>query len=648
MGKRSGKRPVLTSPRKIGMLVALLCLVVGFGASYYFVSVYGIELNWLTIGEGRFNVAIDSFMFFRETYPLVAGVVVLSLISYFVIAGAVRRYKFYLASGQDYRKMISLAESIDDLTNPAQIARLSEFPELQSVLRNYGDQIREISQELDQKGKETRSVDLEMEIESLLNGDSIQETILEGKWWAPLFNKIKESVNESRRTIEELQACSESHRRLFGQAVLTLGKSMETVGQSSEDLIEIINAVGELNSIARQVGARGGEAGGGQMSDAILMEMENSIQKLQEGGHVLHEFSEENNGLALNMALTAAKGGVCDQDLAQFAEKVRGTAERFNKLNGTVASIAQGLLGSCYKLREQTTGAPSGEGDSGLESTILELSRRIEEHIKMLQERFCNLGNDTQELHGAFHESKDKFTVPGNTLREAATDGVSTDEGSGGGFVNFGADGRPDTGDEAKLVLDRSTMWGDDNDFAGETGSVELGPAAASTDFPPEIDAVKGQDLNLAQARRDEQEAIDDAIEPGGAERAGSKAAGDSREADPGSWMEMPGHRWVKIDVEQGAHQEDHEDAAVNVLSETAREIAIEAGKDGPADGADQAAGADESIPEMAEEAGIEPVAEQENKPVEAEPALDGTDGEDPIYDLFELGAVEYVEETQS
>ena len=115
MGKRKRKRdkkPVLTSPWKIGALVALLLSGTSFGVGYYMVKVYKIDLYWLSSDISRWGV--DSYQFFREIYPAAAGVLLLALMTYFLIASAVRRYKYYLNSGQDYRKMISLADSVDE------------------------------------------------------------------------------------------------------------------------------------------------------------------------------------------------------------------------------------------------------------------------------------------------------------------------------------------------------------------------------------------------------------------------------------------------------------------------------------------------------------------------------------------------------
>jgi hypothetical protein len=83
------------------------------------------------------------------------------------------------------------------------------------------------------------------------------------------------------------------------------------------------------------------------------------------------------------------------------------------------------------------------------------------------------------------------------------------------------------------------------------------------------------------------------------------------------SWMEMPGHRWLKVDVEKDekepvADVEVREDRSVSEQPLGEREV----------------------------------VAEQVNVSEAADVEEREEDGE-PIYDLFELGAVEYIEETQ-
>ncbi len=89
---------------------------------------------------------------------------------------------------------------------------------------------------------------------------------------------------------------------------------------------------------------------------------------------------------------------------------------------------------------------------------------------------------------------------------------------------------------------------------------------------------------------------------PAAEERAGEPTAPPAAE---GGWMEMPGHRWLKIDVEKN---EPDDDRAVDVK--------------------------------------VESPAPNEAPRRAAEPE-DGTES-DPIHDLVALGAVEYVEEVEA
>jgi len=354
--KSRDKQPVLTSPWKIGIFVSLLLVLMSMGVGYYLVSFYNVDLAWIKSGTGGWS--IDSNLFLKDMLPLAAAVVFVSLFAYFLIASAVHRYKFYLDSGQDYRTMISLAESIDDLTNPAQIARLSKYPELQAVLRNYGDQIREISQDLGTKDNASNYSELKSEIESIVGDEYAGTKASDGQGCGSIYEKLRERVDADRARIEELEKRNEAERRASGNATLACGRAMEAISGAGEDLLAITNSVAELTSVAERVNAnaasrstaasRGGAPGSqGVTLKATMSEMESSVRKLEEGGRVLHEFSEENNGIAIHLALMAARGNVDEHALATFAERVRSTAERFHKLSDSVAGIAQGLLGSC-------------------------------------------------------------------------------------------------------------------------------------------------------------------------------------------------------------------------------------------------------------------------------------------------------------
>ncbi len=630
MRSESEKRPVLTSPWKIGVLVALLMVIVSCGASYYMIYTYDIKLSWLMAESGRWS--IDYNLFVNEMYPLVAGLVLISLSSYFIIASAVRRYKCYLASGQDYNKMISLAESIDDLTNPAQITKLSDYPKLQSLLRNYGGQIKEISSEFERKEKESRSVDFEIEIDSLFNGNEPNREIIEGKWWASLFMKVESYMKTLQCEIGEMSSRKEQIRHTLGQTVLSFGKIIEAVADSSEDLLEIVRSVGELDSIAKDFSdtdpVTSRAATGGGEAEAIVGDMETYLEQLAEGSSIFFKFSEENNGLALNMALMAARGEASENDLAQFAEKVRSTAERFDKLGKSIVNIGNNLGNKCGELKRSIGGpAPAGTAPvSDIGNEILAIARKIEDRSKMLQEKICYLGSELQDanelLQKSLKEHADSTAGHDGEIQEKP---YSKDKGE---IVNFGAgsDSVRDTDGSQDLVIDHGGTW-DGNEGTGlDFTPFEMSEKQAVEPSFEGVESSVDERATLDGMEGVLEQQVSPEIPPGspGDGQMGIRTGG------PGSgesWMEMPGHRWVKIDVEKSEREGDVGAVEVEVREDV--EAGIQAGTSG------------ETL------AAEEPV-QQADTAAAARAGSEHGDDNEPVHDLFELGAVEYVEETQA
>ena len=601
------------------------------GVACYLVSFYHVSLAWLKTGSGGWS--IDSLSFFKEAFPLAAAVVIISLVSYFIITSAVRRYKFYLDSGQDYRTMISLAESIDDLTNPAQIARLSSYPELQTVLRNYGDQVREISRDLAQQEHSANTDELQSEIENLLRGEDAGIEAGAKREGASVLEKVRDHVESNRARIEKLQKQVESARRSYGRAALAYGRIVEAISGAGEGLLAITTSIGELTSVAERLAenpaaARSGGAGSQEkVLRRIVSDMESSVRKLEDGGRVLHEFSEENNGIAINLALMAARGHVNEHDLATFAERVRSTAERFHKLSGTVSSIAQGLLGTCYALKEkigETAPAPTQQGaDPGVSLAIIEIARRIEENSASLQKRICNVGSELHDVHELLQRDPSgagtgKAAAVSQSLRcvdDLGAASAAHDEGSSPA-------GRAE--ESSEFIIDHGTSWGG---IGADKPEIERTEHTEEACTPKSMEEAKAPSAPApVESRRAERESdfadmsslrkleSPDAVEE-------ERTAAEAHPARKDSWMEMPGHRWLKIDVEKAEVEE--ETGKIEVTVETA------ATKTSPAAPAPKEE-REEAVFESAEEPPLKAAGSQDNE---------------TIYDLFDLGAVEYVEE---
>ena len=713
---KAKKNPVLTSPWKIGMMVALLLAVVGFGTVYFMVRVYDIELAWLEGSLLRWEV--DSFAFFEEMYPLAAGVLLLSIISYFLVASAVRRYRCYLNSGQDYRRLVQLADSIDDLTNPAQIARLKNYPELQSVLRSYGDQIRDISSQLNEQQAEEnqRSVDLEMEIDTLLQGEATPDSLIEDHWWTPLYRKVEAHVQETKSAMAELKKRVHDGKTALGRVALSTGRIVEQIGGTAEAFPEIAQAVGELSKIAEALQHDGKEGAGASAGcdnshlKPVVKEMENTLHKLEDGGKVLNEFSEENNGLALNIALMAAKGEASEHDLAQFAEKVRSTADRFNRLSTTFTSMAQGLLGTCYSLKEKLDIEPSevhgAEGNDEIKRSIAGIVKRLEERFAQLQERISYVGNeinDTQEL-----VNKSIKSIAGE---EQVEDGEPSAESLSGEsdeeemiLERSGDSGETDTGDE--LVIDHGRLWSEERNTQPGQPSMERAQAdgfpldgdneapldeAVDEETPGEAPEAPAQTEESEIAEEAEMEdtpsmetmedakqeyvipSMDEAPDEADSTAESMMSPEEEAEGQSAGAGEIPEdaeqHKWFKIDIDKEeqtsgvASEEVEVRESADIAAEETEEDEIpdisfgEAAVDNAA--AEPFEGTEPETPSDISIDGLEtdiPVSEPAD--TQASPVVDGqeqehpkelsADEEDPIYDLFELGAVEYVEETMT
>jgi hypothetical protein len=689
------KNPVLTSPWKIGMLVALLLVVVGFGTTYFMVRVYGVELVWL---EGSLlKWEVDSFAFFKEMYPLAAGVLVLSLLGYFMVASAVRRYRYFLNSGQDYRRLVQLADSIDDLTNPTQIARLKNYPELQSVLRSYGDQIREISSQLNEQQSQgdSRSVDLEMEIDTLLQGETSQDSLVEDRWWTPLYRKIETHIQEQRKDINELKKKVHDSKTALGRVALSTGRIVEQISGTAEEYPEILRAVEDLNCLAKDANkASNGKNGESPKADkghvkAVVKEMENTLHKLEDGGKVLNEFSEENNGLALNIALMAAKGEASEHDLAQFAEKVRSTADRFNRLSATFNSMAQGLLGTCYSLKEKLdidTGSDSG-GNDEMGLSISNIANLLEERCTQLQERICCIGNEIHDAQDLVNRSIKAIAEEGSAEEEPDSDqDLSVEESDD--EMQIERSGEMIEGGEEELVIDHGRLWGDDGrveekhastDESGAEGfpldgiketpdeesetdrqsekescesvdgyeEPESGEEVESEDFPavePEAEAAEKEYVipSVGESPLEGESFAQPEMPPSGADEISDEQPSGADEA----WGDAAQHKWFKIDI----------DKAEEAVSTAPEEVEVREAADIASEevDAEEAAGAVFEETEAAEAGGaVDYPSEPQvsgapglGQPAGEKAVMDETEEGEPVFDLYELGAVEYVEET--
>src|SRR5262249_40371379 len=129
------KKPTLTSPGKVGFLVALLLVVTALGVSYFITGAFGITWHWIQFGGlSPMTWTFHLGAFLEEMGPLLLITSLLAFGAYVLVAGAVRRYKAYVDSGAEYRQLLKSIKSIEDLDTGDIADRLKSHPELREFL----------------------------------------------------------------------------------------------------------------------------------------------------------------------------------------------------------------------------------------------------------------------------------------------------------------------------------------------------------------------------------------------------------------------------------------------------------------------------------------------------------------------------------
>ena len=373
----------------------------------------------------------------------------------------------------------------------------------------------------------------------------------------------------------------------------------------------------------------------------------------------------------------AARGEAGEKDLAGLAEKVRSAAERFGRLGRELEEIARTV-----SEQSRSTAAPGGEpvvsgADPETGRLIMEISGRIESRSRSLQKKLTVLGNDVKDMErtlrmdAAVEEDLGDQPVDPAQGRERNIDGS---------IVNFGAGGKEpgvDEGiDDSDLVIDHGKLW-----EAPEKSSAELTdeePAGIEgievTDdsgefliagFQEAMSAMHDDASGQSETGEPEEAAGDtvtgealpethhEHMEEPSAEKPETEEPGMEEPAEPAAeavpskvdeWSEVQqggGNDWMKVEVEQpgGAGVAGPEVVPVQEASAVEPEIVPEvACTDDPAVEAVH-------IREPESAAAPEPEADAAVPGQQEEEASDT--GEEQVYDLFELGAVEYSEEAE-
>jgi hypothetical protein len=365
------KPPALTSPWKVGFLVALMLVVTGLGVSYFITGAFGLKWNWIELGglsPTQWTFHLDAFI--NEMAPLVALVALLATASCALVAGAVRRYKKFVDSGSEYKQLLRSIKSFEDLEDEELMESLKQHPELREFLMSLKNRIAARERQTSEREKrpaparESGQQPGNLPAESSVLVHAIMEDTISG---------------EIGLTIPELKQIERAVRERLARAAEQM-KAVEPV-RAPEPVKEIdpagAAAISTLSGIRNQIlGVRRDAdacANGAREMEELLGSLKQAVDSSRDGSvgtdglgkitrnmdiiaDTLVTLGEDTRRIAIAAALHAS-GSDTEGDAIKVAEDVRTIATRFNGVAQTWKETGPALRATIDGI---TKGATSG------------------------------------------------------------------------------------------------------------------------------------------------------------------------------------------------------------------------------------------------------------------------------------------------
>jgi hypothetical protein len=438
------KRPALTSPWKIGFLVSLLLVTVSIGVGYAITRNFGVAWSWISIGDGTWAFNKDAFL--QEMLPLVVIVPAMSLLAYFLITGAVRKYKAYLASGQDYNRLVKSIQQIEDLEKD-RLKSLGEYPELRTFLLKIKNKIAEREKKLDAKEKALEAQDGQA---SAVEQYKAEVGVLIGAIGRGPDGGFNEELALSLPELKQVEGAIRQHLLGAGAVSMSASDVGDQLKMIGEELTETTGALKQMmaeistETAASQNGAREIEmylnqlktiAGAGAAAGPDAAATTALVDRLDQASAALTALGEETRSVAINTALQAGSGENDGTALVKLADDVRDMAARFNGIAVQYQEVGQ-------QLRASIQSASAGGNNGQIDETIDTLSAKVTfwvERAMLLAEKLNAFERHYVESTAAFeaklggapeeqYQTVDDLSIAGNGYKPPAEQPAAPDQ----------------------------------------------------------------------------------------------------------------------------------------------------------------------------------------------------------------------------
>jgi hypothetical protein len=380
---KRNKRPALTSPWKIGFLVSLLLVTVSIGVGFAITRTFAVAWSWIQVGDGSWAFDLDAFL--NEMLPLVVIVPVMSLVSYFVITGAVRKYRAYLDSGQDYKHLVKSIRQIDDLQED-RIKILNDYPELRDFLLRLRKRITDREKALDEleASVNARQAELKAAEEYASEAAVLTGAIKRGPadgfaeelgLAVPEMKRVEEAIRGHLLVNTGSMALNDFGEQLSNIRSELKGSTSRLATMITELTSEIVvsqNGAREIEMFLNQLktvvaGGAGNAASVDSGGAAQLMAL---VDRMDHASSALAALGEETKSIAINTALQAGQGEGGVAELVKLADSVRDVAARFNGISATYQETGQ-------QVRAAVQAGAGGGGGAQVTETLDTMSDKV-------------------------------------------------------------------------------------------------------------------------------------------------------------------------------------------------------------------------------------------------------------------------------
>jgi hypothetical protein len=343
------KKPKLTSPWKVGFLVALLLVVTALGVSYFITGAFGITWHWIQFGgpsPTTWTFHLGAFL--EEMAPLLLITSLLAFGAYVLVAGAVRRYKAYVDSGVEYKQLLKSIKSIEDLEDSDLVERLKAHPELREFLMGVKHRVS-----AHERGNSDR---LTKHLPAAPQVSGVDRAVIAADS-ATLVSAIDSGRDEFPRemtlTIPEMKQIEHAIRRCF--AVMPIAPAADPSAGALEEMRELVR--GTIDALRRDVAACGSGAREVEEAAAALQSQVETgaaqpagnsaatTKRIDDLATALVALGEETKRIAIASAMQASGGP--EADTIKVADELKTLATRFNTVArhwGETASAIKELI----------------------------------------------------------------------------------------------------------------------------------------------------------------------------------------------------------------------------------------------------------------------------------------------------------------